>query len=126
MPPVFGPVSPSPTRLWSCAEASASAVSYTHLRGLGLDPDASAKSRRAALRPCLDWSERRPHLAGHLAAALACQCFEMDWVRRRKDSRAVILTEEGRAVLEATLPGFRCDAPEPVSPALREPVPALA
>jgi len=95
-------------------------------RALGLDPDATARSRRAALRPCLDWSERRPHLAGHLAASLACRCFEMDWVRRRKDSRAVILTEEGRAVLEAALPGFRCDAPEPVSPAIREPAPALA
>ncbi len=95
-------------------------------RGLGLDPDASAKSRRAALRPCLDWSERRPHLAGYLAASLACRCFEMEWVRRRKDSRAVILTEEGRGVLEAALPGFRCDAPEPVSAARREPVPALA
>lgn len=95
-------------------------------RALGLDPDATARSRRAALRPCLDWSERRPHLAGHLAAALACRCFEMDWVRRRKDSRAVILTDEGREVLEATLPGFRCDAPEPISPVRREPVPALA
>ncbi len=95
-------------------------------RALGLDPDAGSKSRRAALRPCLDWSERRPHLAGHLAAALACRCFGMDWVRRRKDSRAVILTEEGRAVLESALPGFRCDVPEPVSPVLREPVAVLA
>lgn len=94
--------------------------------GLGIDPDGGGKSRRAALRPCLDWSERRPHLAGHLAAALACRCFETGWVRRRKDSRAVILTEEGRAVLGAALPGFRCDAPEPVSPRRREPAPALA
>ncbi|CAH1655003.1 Uncharacterized HTH-type transcriptional regulator YdfF [Hyphomicrobiales bacterium] len=93
---------------------------------LGIDPDAQGRSRRAALRPCLDWSERRPHLAGHLAAALACRCFETDWVRRRRDSRAVILTEEGRAVLENTLPGFRCDAPEPVSPSLKAPAPALA
>jgi DNA-binding transcriptional ArsR family regulator len=94
---------------------------------LGVDPDQSGRSRRAALRPCLDWSERRPHLAGHLAAVLACRCFEMGWTRRRKDSRAVALTEEGRSVLEAALPGFRCDAPEPVvSPSRREPVPALA
>ncbi|MEZ2407604.1 DNA-binding transcriptional ArsR family regulator [Bosea sp. OAE752] len=94
---------------------------------LGVEPGQSGKTRRAALRPCLDWSERRPHLAGHLAAALACRCFEMGWTRRRKDSRAVTLTEEGRAMLEAALPGFRCDAPEPsVSPLRREPVPALA
>ncbi|WP_449254963.1 ArsR/SmtB family transcription factor [Bosea sp. (in: a-proteobacteria)] len=94
---------------------------------LGVDPDQPGRSRRAALRPCLDWSERRPHLAGHLAAALACRCFEAGWTRRRKDSRAVTLTEEGRAVLGAALPGFRCDAPEPaVSPSRREPAPAPA
>lgn len=82
--------------------------------------------RRALLRPCLDWSERRPHLAGHLAAALACRCFEMAWVLRRKDSRAVTLTESGRAALAAALPGFVCDAPEPVSRARPEPAPACA
>lgn len=69
--------------------------------------------RRALLRPCLDWSERRPHLAGHLAAALACRCFETGWVLRRKDSRAVTLTQAGRAALASALPGFVCDAPEP-------------
>lgn len=94
--------------------------------GLGIDPDARGRSRRAGLRPCLDWSERRPHLAGHLAAALACRCFDMGWVRRRKDSRAIVVTEEGRAVLEAALPGFRCEAPVPVRPRLTEPVPVLA
>ncbi|WNJ89373.1 helix-turn-helix transcriptional regulator [Bosea sp. 685] len=87
---------------------------------LAVDP-ALPKSRRAALRPCLDWSERKPHLAGSLAAALACRCFETGWVRRKKDSRAVVLTEEGRAALSAALPGFRCDEPEAVSPAVRAP-----
>ncbi|MCZ3356798.1 hypothetical protein NYZ78_18145, partial [Acinetobacter baumannii] len=78
------------------------------------------------LRPCLDWSERRPHLAGHLAAALACRCFEMAGVLRRKDSRAVTLTQAGRAALAVALPGFVCDAPEPVSRARPEPAPACA
>lgn len=93
---------------------------------LGIDAAEGGRSRRAALRPCLDWSERRPHLAGRLAAALACRCFEMGWVRRRKDSRAVAVTEEGRAALEAALPGFRCEPAEPVSPPVRarEPAPA--
>lgn len=94
---------------------------------LGVDPaQATAKSRRAALRPCLDWSERRPHLAGSLAAALACRCFEMGWVLRRKDSRAVILTEEGGAALASRLPGFRCDEPESITPAVRVPATAFA
>lgn len=82
----------------------------------------STSGRRAPLRPCLDWSERKPHLAGALAAALACRCFEKAWVLRRKDSRAVTLTESGRAALAQALPGFICDAPEPVS----APLPALA
>lgn len=69
--------------------------------------------RRALLRPCLDWSERRPHLAGHLAAALACRCFETGWVLRRKDSRVVVLTQAGRAALTSALPGFVCDTLEP-------------
>jgi DNA-binding transcriptional ArsR family regulator len=93
--------------------------------GLGVVPS-RAGGRRPALRPCLDWSERRPHLAGHLAAALACRCFEMAWVLRRKDSRAVTLTEAGRAALSAAVPGFRCDAPESVSPVVPAPAPAFA
>lgn len=88
-------------------------------RALGVEPASGAKGRRAALRPCLDWSERRPHLAGHLAAALACRCFETGWVGRRKDSRAVRLTQEGRAALGAALPGFRCDEPAVAMPACR-------
>jgi DNA-binding transcriptional ArsR family regulator len=93
--------------------------------GLGVDP-MDRKSRRAALRPCLDWSERRPHLAGSLAAALACRCFDMGWVLRRKDSRAVTLTQAGRAALMAALPGFRCEEADAVSPPVRELAPAVA
>lgn len=94
--------------------------------GLGVDAAAASKGRRAALRPCLDWSERRPHLAGSLAAALACRCFEADWVKRIRDSRAVILTAEGSAALEAGLPGFRCDEPEAVTPPSPAPLTASA
>jgi len=80
--------------------------------GLGIDAAAASKGRRAALRPCLDWSERRPHLAGSLAAALACRCLAAGWVVRMRDSRAVTLTKDGQAALETGLPGFRCDEPE--------------
>lgn len=94
---------------------------------LGVDPaEAASKSRRAALRPCLDWSERRPHLAGSLAAALACRCFEAGWVLRKKDSRAVSLTEAGREALASHLPGFRCDEPDAAIPAARVPATAFA
>lgn len=94
--------------------------------GLGVDLSAAQRSRRAPLRPCLDWSERRPHLAGSLAAALACRCFAAGWVKRIRDSRAVVLTDEGREVLAAGLPGFRCDEPEPSTPFARAPATACA
>jgi DNA-binding transcriptional ArsR family regulator len=93
---------------------------------LGIEAIQASKGRRAALRPCLDWSERRPHLAGHLAATLACRCFEMEWTLRRKDSRAVVLTEAGRAALSRALPGFRCDEQEALRPASRTLETALA
>lgn len=85
------------------------------LAALCIALQAPGRARRAALRPCLDWSERRPHLAGALAAALACRCFEAGWVLRRKDSRAVTLTPAGREALASALPGFRCDEPAELS-----------
>jgi DNA-binding transcriptional ArsR family regulator len=53
--------------------------------------------RRVFCRPCLDWSERRPHLAGRVGAALACRCFELGWISRQRDTRAVAITDAGRA-----------------------------
>ncbi|HET7881313.1 MAG TPA: helix-turn-helix transcriptional regulator [Acetobacteraceae bacterium] len=52
--------------------------------------------RRVYCRPCLDWSERRPHLAGRVGSALACRCFELGWIARRRDTRAVSITDAGR------------------------------
>jgi DNA-binding transcriptional ArsR family regulator len=65
------------------------------LNAFGLDL-AGAGRRRAFCRPCLDWSERRPHLAGFIGAALASRCFELGWLRRLPDTRAVGFTLEGR------------------------------
>jgi DNA-binding transcriptional ArsR family regulator len=57
---------------------------------------APAPGRRVFCRPCLDWSERRPHLAGRVGAALACRCFELGWIARQRDTRAVAITAAGR------------------------------
>ncbi len=54
------------------------------------------RSRRMFARACLDWSERRYHLAGSLGAALLDSMLESDWVRRVRNSRAVVLTPKGR------------------------------
>jgi hypothetical protein len=47
-------------------------------------------------RTCLDWSERRPHFAGRLGAALCARCVELGWVARQRDTRAVAITPAGR------------------------------
>jgi len=72
------------------------------LGGFGLGLGALAKSRRAFCRPCLDWSERRPHLAGALGAALAVRCLDLGWIARQRDTRAVSVTAKGRGGLRAT------------------------
>jgi DNA-binding transcriptional ArsR family regulator len=53
------------------------------------------KKARVLCRPCLDWSERRPHLAGALGAALCAFSLEKGWIRRREGTRAVTVTPEG-------------------------------
>jgi DNA-binding transcriptional ArsR family regulator len=55
--------------------------------------------RRAFCRSCLDWSERRPHLAGAIGAALADRCFALGWIERLRDSRALAITRRGRSEL---------------------------
>ena len=66
------------------------------LTSFGLDLEAARKRRRTFCKPCLDWSERRPHLAGAVGAGLADRAFALGWLERMKDSRAVAITEAGR------------------------------
>ena len=54
-------------------------------------------------RPCLDWSERRPHLAGAIGTALCARSFEADWIRRLDRTRAVTVTPKGWRVFHDTL-----------------------
>jgi DNA-binding transcriptional ArsR family regulator len=63
----------------------------------GLDLAGAAGKRRRFCRPCIDWSERRPHLGGAVGAALAQRCFALGWIERVKDSRAVAIAPSGRA-----------------------------
>jgi hypothetical protein len=70
------------------------AAGHHFLHEFGAEP---AAGRRVFCRLCLDWSERRPHLAGRLGAALAARCFALGWIERQRDSRAVTITAAGRA-----------------------------
>lgn len=71
--------------------------------GLGVEVEEAGRGRRAFARPCLDWSERRPHLAGALGAALLSRLLALDWLARRRDGRALRLTVAGRQGLRREL-----------------------
>jgi hypothetical protein len=66
--------------------------------GIAVDRLLIDRGRRSATvlcRPCLDWSERRPHLAGRVGSALCALSLERDWIRRAEGSRAVNVTPKG-------------------------------
>jgi DNA-binding transcriptional ArsR family regulator len=69
----------------------------------GIDLAAARRQRRAFARQCIDWSERRPHVAGALGAALAHCFFERGWIARPRDGRAVTVTPAGRRALKTYL-----------------------
>ena len=66
------------------------------LADFGMDLAAGGRSKRPLCRTCLDWSERRHHLAGRLGAALLDRVIELNWVTRLPDSRALKVTDAGR------------------------------
>ena len=66
------------------------------LSKLGVDLSCVRNKRRVFCRPCLDWTERRLHIGGAVGAALADRCFELKWIERMRDSRALNITPAGR------------------------------
>jgi DNA-binding transcriptional ArsR family regulator len=64
-------------------------------RELGIDLEAAWTTRRPLCRACLDWSERRHHLAGALGAAILDRFLTKRWARRDPASRVVRLSPEG-------------------------------
>jgi DNA-binding transcriptional ArsR family regulator len=69
----------------------------------GVDLAAARKHRRAFARRCLDWSERRSHLAGALGAALLDQLLSRGWVERQDGERTLLLTPAGEDRLATEL-----------------------
>lgn len=68
----------------------------------GLDMGTEPRSKRPLCRTCLDWSERRPHLAGSLGAALLDKTLDLGWVSRMPESRALRITRAGEMGFAAT------------------------
>lgn len=72
------------------AELTPSGLAFCEDFGLELE-----NARRPLCRTCIDWSERRPHLAGRFGAALANRLFERKWLQRVAEGRALEVTRAG-------------------------------
>jgi DNA-binding transcriptional ArsR family regulator len=72
------------------------------LAGFDIDVSTLHRQHRIFCKPCLDWSERRPHLAGAVGAALARRLFTLGWIDRLRDTRALRVTPVGQRGLRAT------------------------
>jgi DNA-binding transcriptional ArsR family regulator len=78
------------------------------LAEIGVDVASARAQRRRFAFPCLDWTERRHHLAGALGAAVAGRLFAVEWVERVGSTRAAALTKRGRRELRSR---FGLEAP---------------
>ena len=72
------------------------------LRGIGIELETLGQGRRPLCRACLDWSERRSHLAGALGAALLDRIYDLGWAARAPGERIVRFTAEGLKAFRAT------------------------
>lgn len=79
------------------------------LTQFGADLKPKSAGRRIFCRACLDWSERRYHIAGFIGAEIWRRCNELGWLARHRDSRAVQITAAGRRGLRDTL-GVKLDS----------------
>jgi DNA-binding transcriptional ArsR family regulator len=62
----------------------------------GIDTERLEGEKRPVCRVCLDWSERRYHIAGHVGAEICRCCLERGWLLRQRGSRAIRLTGAGQ------------------------------
>jgi DNA-binding transcriptional ArsR family regulator len=87
-----------------CEEDSGYQVSATGsvwFRAIGIE--VCRIKRKPLTKRCLDWSERRHHLAGALGVAMASQTFKLGWIVSARNSRVLRLTDPGKAALRSEL-----------------------
>lgn len=70
------------------------------LTQLGIDSSTLQQQRRVFVRACLDWTERRSHIAGALGAALLKKMQEEHWIRPMANTRAVQVTPKGQKAFQ--------------------------
>jgi hypothetical protein len=85
------------------------------LTDFGIDIEALQKHRRVFCKPCLDWSERRPHLAGTVGGALARRLFALNWIERVRDTRALRVTAAGHGGLRETFGVILAEPPAAIA-----------
>jgi DNA-binding transcriptional ArsR family regulator len=72
---------------------------FSFLVDFGADISSKSHSQRCFCRPCLDWSERRYHVAGRVGMEMWRRFLDLGWVKRRRETRAVRLTPLGQVGL---------------------------
>ncbi|WP_256840378.1 ArsR/SmtB family transcription factor [Ornithinimicrobium faecis] len=88
---------------WVNGELSAvTEEGVAHLQTQGIEVADLRARRRQLIRPCADWTERRPHVAGSVGAAIADLFLERSWVARTRHRRGLVVTREGLRVLRST------------------------
>lgn len=85
--------------------ATDSGIAFFRRFGIELNP---RNTRRCFCKPCMDWSERRLHIAGSLGSGLLHRCLDLGWIERVRDTRAVCVTNKGWDGLGETF-GIRPD-----------------
>lgn len=70
----------------------------------GVDMASLVAARAPLCRTCLDWSERRTHLAGSLGRAMLARMETLGWVQRDADSRAILFSEKGKLAFDQMFP----------------------
>lgn len=88
---------------WLTEDLSVSDHGKGKLAEIGLSLDALPPSNRPLCRACLDWSQRRQHLAGRLGKAVLERVLAQNWARRMPDSRVISFTPEGERRFEVWL-----------------------
>lgn len=71
-----------------------------HVAAFGIDLPGLTAKRTPLCRECLDWSERRSHLAGSLGRAVLSRIEQLGWARRTAETRVVAFTKLGEAQFE--------------------------
>jgi DNA-binding transcriptional ArsR family regulator len=84
------------------------AVGARFLTKFGAELNSKTGGRRIFCRACLDWSERRYHVAGLVGAEIWRRCLELGWLTRQRNTRAIQVTPAGRRGLRDAL-GIKLD-----------------